>query len=701
MTQQNVIQRGQTKIDQNMKTSKSVGCLTHILVASVVSIGPTAFAQQTDSRKDATEATKAANNKLLKELPFSDTSDFTNAHRGFIAPLPTELIKGASGNAIWNPQQYDFIKEGEKAPDTVNPSLWRQSQLINISGLFEVADGIYQVRNQDLSNMSIIEGKDGIVVVDPLVSEETAKAAIELYYKHRGKKPVEAVIYTHSHVDHYGGVRGVVNEDDVKSGKVKIFAPAGFLEAAVAENVMAGTAMSRRASYMYGNLLPPDAKGQVGAGLGTTTSAGTVTLIPPTVTISKTGEKHKIDGLTYEFLMAPGSEAPSEMLWFIEEKKAIAAAEDCTHTLHNTYSLRGAKIREPLPWSKYLNQALKMWGDKADVMFAQHHWPTFGNSEVVTLLKSQRDLYRYINDETLRLVNHGETEVELAEDFKLPDSLARLWSSRGYYGSVSHDVKATYVLYLGWFNGNPATLHELPPVEASWKYVEFMGGADAVLTKAKEAYDKGEYRWVAQVVNHVVFAEPDNKRARDLQADALEQLGYQAESGPWRNFYLTGAQELRKGVAKLPTPNTASPDTVRAMSLDLVFDYAGVRLNKQKVAGEEAVINFDLGKDGKYMLELSNGVLNNTPNHQAEKPDTTVALSRDTLNQIILRETKLDSAVAAGDVKITGDRNKLQKIVSNLDNFDFWFNIVTPQAEPGASPATELQPTGRSPEEKK
>ncbi len=644
-----------------------------------VSVADPAFAQTQDPRKDASAATKAANSKLLNELPFSDKSDFDSARKGLIAPLPTEMIKGQAGNLIWNPEQFKFIADGAATPDTVNPSLWRQAQLINMSGLFQVTDGIYQVRNQDLSNMTIIEGKQGIVVVDPLVSTETAKVAIDLYYKNRGKKPVKAVIYTHSHVDHYGGVRGVVDEADVKSGKVKIYAPEGFLEAAVAENVMAGTAMSRRASYMYGNLLPADAKGQVGAGLGTTTSAGTVTLIPPTDTVTKTGETHVIDGLTYEFLLAPGSEAPSEMLWYIKEKKAISAAEDCTHTLHNTYSLRGAKIREPLPWSKYLNQALQMWGGKAEVMFAQHHWPAFGNAGVVKLLRSQRDLYRYINDETLRLANHGLTEVEIAEEFKLPDSLAHVWANRGYYGSVNHNVKATYVLYLGWFNGNPATLHELPPVEASKHYVEFMGGADAVLKKAQESYDKGDYRWVAEVVNHVVFADPDNQAAKNLQADTLEQLGYQAEPGPWRNFYLTGAKELRDGVAKLPTPDTASPDTVRAMSLDLFFDYLAVRLNGPKAADAKAVMNFDFGKSGgKYLVELENGVLNHTAGQHSDKADTTVTLSRDALNKIILKETTLGDAIGAGDVKVSGNKAKLDELVSYLDSFDFWFNIVTP-----------------------
>lgn len=638
-----------------------------------------AYGQQADPRNDATDTTKQANDALKQELPFDDTTDFANAHKGFIAALPAGVIEGAAGNVIWNPGQYGFIREGEAAPATVNPSLWRNAQLINISGLFEVTDGIYQVRNLDLSNMTIIEGAEGVTVVDPLVSAETAKVGMELYFANRGQKPVKAVIYTHSHVDHYGGVRGVVSEEDVTSGKIKIYAPDGFLEAAVAENVMAGNAMSRRASYMYGNLLPPDPKGQVGAGLGTTTSAGTVTLIPPTDIITETGQKEVIDGLTYDFLMAPGSEAPSEMMWFIEEKNAMQSAEDATHTLHNTYSLRGAKIREPLPWSKYLNEALTMWGDRVEVVFAQHHWPTWGNAEVTEFLGKQRDLYRYINDETLRMANQGMTMREIAETFTLPDSLAHYWSNRGYYGSVYHDVAATYVLYLGWFDGNPATLHELPPVEESVKYVEFMGGADAVLEKARAAYDAGEYRWVAQVVHHVVFADPDNQAAKDLEADALEQLGYQAESGPWRNFYLTGAQELRNGVAELPTPNTASPDTIRAMSLDLFFDYLGVRLNAEKAAGATMTINMDFGdQGGVYLLQLENGVLNNTAGVKADNADATVTLSRSTLDGIMLGEEPFAQALNNGDLKVDGDPAKLEELVSYLDTFPFWFNIVTP-----------------------
>ncbi len=651
----------------------SMICAVAVLATAVPSLGAS------EGPQPATATTRTANAAVLKELPFADKTAFGLAHKGFIAPLPQAMIKGKAGNLIWNPEQYSFIKEGEAAPDTVNPSLWRQSQLLNISGLFLVTDGIYQVRNQDLSNMTIVEGKNGITIFDPLISAETAKAALDLYYQHRPRKPVVAVVYTHSHVDHYGGVRGVVDEADVKSGKVKIYAPVGFLEEAVSENVMAGNAMSRRATYMYGNLLPSSPTGQVGAGLGTTTSAGTITLIPPTDIISKTGEIRIIDGLTYEFLYAPGTEAPTEMLYLIKEKKALNAAEDATHTLHNTYTLRGAKIRNPLAWSKFLNEALVMWGDKADVLFSMHHWPIWGEAAIKKHLELQRDMYRYINDQTLRLANQGETMVEIAEDVQLPKAIASSFSNRGYYGSLSHDVKATYVLYLGWFNGNPSTLHALPPVEASKRYVEMMGGADALLKKARQYYDKGDYRWVAEVVSHAVFADPNNQAAKDLEADALEQMGYQAENGPWRNFFLTGAQELRKGVAKLPAPNTASPDTVRAMSLDLFFDFLAMKLDGPKAAGKHVVLNFDFtDTKEKYMVEMVNGVLNHTPAMQAKDADATLVLSRETLNQIVLKQTTLKDAVAAGNVKVTGSEGKLEEMLSNLDSFNFWFNIVTP-----------------------
>ena len=630
------------------------------------------------SPKPATPTTTSLNAAVLDELPFEDQTAFTLARRGFIAPLP-DKVKNASGGLAWDATKYDFIKDGSASPAEVNPSLRRQSQVVNLGGLFKVVDGIYQIRNQDLSNMTIVEGDTGVIVIDPMISSETARAGLDLYRAHRGDKPVVGVIYSHSHVDHYGGVRGVVEEKDVSSGKVPLLAPVGFLEAAVAENVLAGNAMSRRASYMYGNLLPPDPKGQVGAGLGMTTSDGTVTLIPPTRTVTKNGQKEMIDGVDFEFLLTPGSEAPAEMHWYTDRYKALSTAENASHTLHNTYSLRGAKIRNPLKWSKYLNETIHLYADRAEVLYGMHHWPVWESAKLRTHLEQQRDMYRFINDQTLHRLNQGETMIEIAEDLELPEGISSHFSNRGYYGTVNHNVKATYVLYLGWFQGNPATLHRLPPVPAAKKYVEYMGGADAVLKNAKKSFDAGEYRWVAEVVNHVVFADPSNQAARNLQADALEQLGYQAESGPWRNFYLTGAQELRNGIAELPSVNTASPDTVKAMDVELLFDYFAMRVNGAEAASDPLVLNFRFTDTNQIVLvELSNGALNHIDGYQSDEADATVSLARSKLDAMLLGETSLAREIAAGHVNIEGDSKALQTVVGLLDTFKFWFPIVTP-----------------------
>ena len=630
--------------------------------------------------KEATNVTITKNQALLKTLPFHDNQAFKDAKRGFIAPLSNKgVIKNNQGKVVWNLGEYEFIHHNQKAPETVNPSLWRQSQLITISGLFRVTEHIYQVRSADLSNITFIEGRTGIVVVDPLISNETAQAALKLYYQHRPYRPVVAIIFTHSHVDHYGGGRGVVSTKAIASGKIKILAPEGFMKNATAENVMAGNAMSRRASYMYGNLLPKSPTGNVGSGLGLGTSLGTISLIRPTMIIRKDGETVKLAGLKFIFYMAPDSEAPSEMFFYLPKYHALCLAEDATHTLHNTYSLRGAKIRDPLAWSKYLNKMLYLFGNKATVMFAPHHWPVWDKRNIRHHIKMQRDLYRYINDQTLRLANHGYNMVQISEMIKLPPSLSQYWSNRGYYGTLNHNVKATYVKYLGWFDGNPATLHVLPPVAASRRYVEYMGGSEKILRKARKDYKKGHYRWVAQVLNYVVFADPTNKPARNLEADALEQLGYQSESGPWRNFYLTGAQELRQGVKELGAPNTASPDTIRAMSIDLLFDYLGVRLNAPKAVGKKIVLNFVFpNMKQKYILELENGVLSHIEGVQADNADATITLTRDTLNQILLKQKSLQEEIDSGAVKIVGDKTKLTELLELLDNFKFWFNIVTP-----------------------
>jgi alkyl sulfatase BDS1-like metallo-beta-lactamase superfamily hydrolase len=630
-------------------------------------------------RKDATEVTRVANNRLLEELPFEDRQNFEDATRGFIAPLNNGgKVADATGRQVYDATKLDFVGDGP-APDTVNPSLWRNAQLVKKGGLFEVADRLYQVRGQDLSNLTIIEGDTGLILMDPLVSPETARAALELYFEHRPRRDVVAMIHSHSHVDHYGGVKGVIDEADVEAGKVKVIAPVGFLEAAVAENVLAGTAMSRRAMYHTGVLLPDDEKGHVGVGLGLSASMGAATLIPPTDEITETGQTMIIDGLTFEFLLAPDTEAPAEMHWFVKELGALTAAENCCHTLHNTYTLRGAPTRDPQAWSQYLNETIDRWGHKTEVMYGMHHWPVWGTENVLRMMRHGRDAYRYINDQTLRLANHGYTPVEIAEMIELPDALARDWNLRGYYGTVNHNVKATYAKYLGWFDGNPSNLHTHPPEEAAKRYVESMGGADAVLEKARAAFDEGDYRWVAELVNHLVFADPTNQEARSLQANTLEQMGYQSESGSWRGFYLTGAQELRHGTPNLPIPGTATPDSVRAMSLALLFNYLGMRLNGPKAADKEITLNLVFtDADERAVLELRNGSLNHSVGRTESEADATVTLARESLDRVVMGEADLLEEAKSGKISVEPDEKPLAELLSLLDDFDLWFNIVEP-----------------------
>lgn len=634
-----------------------------------------------DLRRDATAFTKAANARLLDELPFEDQSDFEDATRGFIAPLINQgvVTDDETGRVLWDPTKFSFIEDGSPSPDTVNPSLWRVSQLCLKGGLFKVTDRLYQVRNQDISNLTIVEGNTGLILMDPLVSPECARAALELYFQHRPRKPVVAMIHSHSHADHYGGVKGVISQEDVDAGKTMVIAPAGFLEAAVSENVLAGNVMTRRTLYQYGTLLPRDAKGMVGVGLGSDLSSGRMTLIPPTHDITETGQKVAIDGLTFEFLLAPDTEAPAEMHWFIEELGALTAAENCCHTLHNTYTLRGAQIRDPQNWSKYLNETIDRWGHKTDVMYGMHHWPVWGSERVLETLRKGRDAYRYINDQTLRLANHGHTPVEIAEMLEFPDSIDHHWGLRGYYGTLNHNVKATYVKYLGWFDGNPAHLHPLPPEDSAKLYVEYMGGAEEVLEKAQQAFDKGEYRWVAEVVNHVVFADPTNEAARRLQADTHEQLGYQSEAGTWRGLYLTAAQELRQGVTKLPITGTASPDSIRAMTLELLLNYMGVRLNGLAAAASPLTIDLELTDTGeRAVIELTNGSLNHSLGRAADNPDATLKMTKEAFAVVFLGEKTPAQLVEAGALDASPDTSALDTLLGLLDTFDVWFNIVEP-----------------------
>jgi len=628
--------------------------------------------------KDASDLTRQSNQQWLQRLPFDDRSDFDNARRGLLEAVDQPVVN-ADGKTVWDLQRYAFLK-GE-APATVNPSLWRIAQLNTLAGLFKVSEGIYQVRGLDLANMTLIEGEHGLIVMDPLLSVETARAGLAMYFRHRPQRPVVAVIYTHPHVDHFGGVRGVIDEADVKAGKVQVIAPQGFFEHAVSENVLAGPAMKRRAQYMYGAPLPRGPRGQVDAGLGKGVPANaTVSLIAPTRLIEQPFETLRIDGVDIEFQLTPGTEAPAEMnLWF-PQFKALCMAENASHVQHNVLTLRGAQVRDAKVWAHYLDQSLLRYGEQAEVVFAQHHWPTWGGAAIRDYLADQRDMYAFIDSQTLRLINRGLGPTEIAAELtSLPPRLASKWYSRDYYGSLSHNVRAVYQRYMGFYDGNPATLNPLPPSEAGTHYIKALGGAERVLTLAREAYGSGDYRWVAELTRHLVFAQPDNSAARELQADALEQLGYQSENATWRNAYLTGAQELRNGVAPAASKGGSADDLVRALTPTLFFDYLGVRVDAAKAADQDLTINWrftDLNED--YALTLRNGVLTHRDHTRHGQADVEVKMSKATLDRIALKQTGFLKEATVGDVEISGERVKFMRFMAGLDEPDGRFNIVTP-----------------------
>ncbi|WP_211360343.1 alkyl/aryl-sulfatase [Actinocorallia herbida] len=594
-----------------------------------------------------------------------DRTDFENAEKGFVGTTSDKTIKDAGGRVVWDFGSYDFLDGA--CPETVNPSLWRQSQLTAKHGLFQVAHGIYQVRGFDLSNVTFIEGERGVVVVDPLLSVECAQAAIALYREHRGDRPVTGVIYTHSHADHFGGVRGVVPE----GADIPIIAPAGFLEHAVSENVYAGTAMNRRAIYMYGAELSRGGDGQVGAGLGQTTSTGMISLIEPTLLITETGQDETVDGVRIVFQLTPGTEAPAEMNFLLPEHRALCMAENATHTLHNVLTLRGALVRDPRVWARYLTEAIEMFAADSDVLFASHHWPTWGTQELTEFLSLQRDLYGYLHDQTLRLLNQGYTGVEIAEMMELPPALARAWHACGYYGSVSHNVKAIYQRYMGWFDGNPAHLWELPPEESARRHVRAMGGVKAVLDQAEEAVEAGDLRWAAQLLNYAVFAEPSGTAAREMLATVYDRLGHGCENGTWRNFYLQGAAELR-GHKPPNTLDTSSPDVVGALSVEQVFDSVAIRVNGPRAWDTRLSIDWNL-TDVKQEIRtsLANGVLTQTKAHDGTAADLMVTLTK----------PQLLGLVANGDLaglQTSGDTGALTTLKGLLDEGDRDFDIVTP-----------------------
>ncbi|EMJ9867813.1 MBL fold metallo-hydrolase [Salmonella enterica] len=635
----------------------------------------TAFAAE--SAKDATQYTQQINQQYIKNLPFSDRQDFADAQRGFIAPLPDHgILNNTDGKPYYRADDYKFDINAS-APQTINPSLWRQSQLNGISGLFKVTDRMYQVRGQDISNITFIEGKTGLIVIDPLVTAGAAKASLDLYYQNRPHRPIVAVIYTHSHTDHYGGVKGIVSEEEVKSGKVQIIAPEGFMEEAISENVLLGNIMSRRALYSYGLLLPHTPQGNIGNGLGVTLTTGLPTIIAPTKLITKTGEKMTIDGLEFEFLMAPGSEAPAEMHFYIPALKALCTAENATHTLHNFYTLRGAKTRDTSKWTEYLNETLDMWGSKAEVLFMPHTWPVWGNQHINDYIGKYRDTIKYIHDQTLHLANQGYTMNEIGDMIKLPKNLENNWASRGYYGSVSHNARAVYNYYLGYYNGNPADLHPYGQVEMGKRYVKALGGSAHAINLARDAYRQGDYRWAAELLKQVIAANPGDQTAKNLQADTFEQLGYQAESATWRGFYLTGAKELREGVHKFNHGTTNSPDTIKGMTVEMLFDYMAVRLDSSKAAGKDISLNFNLSDGDNLNLTLENSVLNYRQSLQP-KSDASFYMSRTDLHDVLTGQAKMADLVKAKKVKVIGNAVKLDEIIGCLDNFDLWVNIVTP-----------------------
>jgi alkyl sulfatase BDS1-like metallo-beta-lactamase superfamily hydrolase len=604
-----------------------------------------------------------------------DEQDFIDADRGFIATREDRQIRAADGRVVWDLDAYVFLDA--PAPDTAHPSLWRQGQLCAKHGLYEVVPGIYQVRGFDLSNMTLVEGDQGVVMIDTLLCRETAAAAWALYRQHRGDRPIAAVIYTHSHIDHFGGVKGVVDEADVAAGRVPIIAPEGFMDHAVAENVFAGTAMTRRAGYMYGASVPKGPTGMIGTGLGQTTATGEATLIPPTVEITATGQELTVDGVRMVFQLTPDTEAPAEMHIYLPDFRALCSAENATHVQHNILTIRGAVVRDAQRWAAYLTETIALFGDELEVVFASHHWPTWDRARAVEFLALQRDLYAYLHDQTLRMINQGFVGDEIAELIELPPALRDAWHARGYYGSVSHNVRAIYQRYLGFYDGNPAHLWPHPPVAAARRYVAAMGGADAAVAVARQAFDERDHRWAVEVLNHVLFADESHAAARALQADALEQLGFGAENGTWRNAFLAGAHELRHG--NFGTPVKAGADIVAALTVDQVLSSIAIRIDGPRAWDEHLVLSFVMTDSGTtHVAELRNGALNHRAADAPAPGSTTLTLTRPTLIGLVTGTLDLESAAASGAVTVDGDAAGVPRLIGLLAPVDPDFAIVTP-----------------------
>lgn len=630
------------------------------------------------SPKPATEATKKINQGFINKLDFTDRRSFDNAKKGFIATLnPITIAHDSGSRAAFDLEGLSFLNE--EPAETVNPSLWRQAQLNALNhGLYEVVPGIYQIRSFDIANMTLIKSDSGWIIIDPLTSTEASRTGLALANKELGERPVVAVIITHSHADHFAGILGVMSHEDAESGKVAMIAPEHFVNEALSENVLAGNVMSRRATYMYGNLLPSSPTGFVTTGLGAALSMGNTGFIIPNDLIKETGETRHIDGVDIEFQMTPGSEAPAEMVFYFPQFKALCMSEITSHHLHNLYTPRGAQVRDALAWAAQINESIDLFGDRLEVEFASHHWPIWGRQEAIEYLKKQRDMYKYIHDQTLRLANHGYIKEEIAEQIKLPESLGKEFYNRDYYGTVHHNARAVYVKYLGFFDGNPATLFPLPPTEVATRYLEFMGGADAIVEKARGCFDAGDYRWVAEVLNHVVMAEPDHFNARALQADTLEQLGYQSESGPWRNFYLCGALELRQGLPK-GAAFGATASMAKSMPLENLYQTMAVRLNGPSADGLVIHLNLDFTDSEPTLLSIENAVLHAFTGKQHQKPNATLRMSAVNFKFMMTGNTDAMQLLESGELEMSGDFEALGKFRELFDQFERRFPIVTPR----------------------
>lgn len=639
-----------------------------------------------DSAKqsEVSETTLHVQQRQNESIDLSDQLDFEQANKGLIAKAPKHAIVSEDGSVIWNIGDYDFIK-GE-SPKTVNPSLWRQEKLNNIRGLFKVADGVYQVRGFDFANMSIIEGQSGWIIVDPLTSKETSHAALKFAQQHLGIKPIKAIILTHAHMDHFGGVLGIASQAQIKAQAIRVIAPEGFMDAATSENIIAGIAMARRSVYMYGKDLPRNAQGHIGSGLGTGPAFGTFGIVKPTELISASNSQKTIDGIDFVFQNANGTESIAELTFYLPQLNVFCGAELVSRNMHNLYTLRGAQVRNALDWSNAIEQSLQMFG-KAEVYFGSHHWPVWGNDQIKMFLANQRDLYKYIHDQSVRLLNQGLTANEIAEQLTLPEQLASYFANRGYYGSLSHNAKAVYQYYLGWFDANPASLNPLPKFQSAVRYIKMMGGEDNVLLKANDAFEQGEYRWVAELLNHVVFSNSDNQQAKALLAKTYQQLAYQAESAPWRNFYLTGAQELNQGVAKKGIDLAKMEVILKNTPVSKFFESMSVRLNSDKAQDKSynIIINFS-DIDERYLLRIKNSVLHHTlydgDSYQVAdnkiEVDAELTLTHPLFVKILIGKAGIKDTLFSDQLSIDGSVIDLVQFFRMFDKPDGLFNIVTP-----------------------